>query len=145
MAQYPRRVLKVRHNITLAPIFFLTSLDTGLRAARIKIIFTLPSHLGQCSGPLVYVDWFRPFRTRDSKSHMFKLQWSTVRHQHTSSIIFASQIVQDCHLIPLVGQSSTWPDGLSSETALDCCTEFLFNHYLNPSLFARFEFQSQRT
>jgi len=113
----------------------------GLRIAQIRAIFTLPAQYGTFPHPLAYIEWFRPFTTRDKAIGLYKVARSTRNHIRHSEVISVNNILQACHLAPKYGStpvdnSRNYLDRL--ETDADT---FLFNHYNNLHLFEMLEVQ----
>ncbi|KAI0071913.1 hypothetical protein K474DRAFT_1556721, partial [Panus rudis PR-1116 ss-1] len=53
--------------------------------------------------PLVCVEWFTQFRTRDDVTGMFSVKPSSRNHCPRTSVIPLSHIFRSCHLIPVWG------------------------------------------
>jgi hypothetical protein len=110
----------------------------GLRAARVKVIFTPTTALTKESTPLAYIEWFRPFSARDQNTNMFTIMRSTRRDGEAhAQIIPVKDIVLSCHLQPVAGTTldSRW----SFSLVLDQCEKFFFNHYLHLLMFDIFD------
>ncbi|EIW62729.1 uncharacterized protein TRAVEDRAFT_113577 [Trametes versicolor FP-101664 SS1] len=106
----------------------------GVSAGRVKVIFYLPAHLGTHSHPLMFVEWFRPFRGPDRTGGLLTTSHSTYHQARRHSIVSASKLLRPCHLIPRFGGESVdinW----SSETVLDEPVDFYLNHYSDFHLF----------
>lgn len=60
-------------NMTLIKYRYLLTITIckGVRVAEIRVIFTLPSHLGSFQHPLVYLHWFTPIRVWDNTVGMY--------------------------------------------------------------------------
>nr|VWO96661.1 Polyribonucleotide nucleotidyltransferase (EC (Polynucleotide phosphorylase) (PNPase) [Ganoderma boninense] len=107
----------------------------GLRAGQVRVIFRLPLDSGYPQEPLLYVRWFRPFRTPDPITSLPPTSHSTRRNARNVSVVPASHLIQSCHLIPKFGTDVLDPDW-TSQDILDEPVEFLFNRYLDPHTFA---------
>jgi hypothetical protein len=113
----------------------------GICIAQIHAIFTLPAQYGTFHHPLAYIEWFRPFTTRDEAVGLYKVARSTRNRVRHSEVISVNNILQACHLAPKYGStpvdnSRNYLDRL--ETDADT---FLFNHYNNLHLFEMLEVQ----
>lgn len=113
----------------------------GLRIAQIRVLFKLPSQYGKFPHPLAYVEWFRPFTTRDEATGLYKVARSTRNRVRHSEVISVNSILQACHLAPKYGsmpvdKSCNYLDML--ETGTDT---FLFNHYNDLRVFEMLEVQ----
>ncbi|KAI0722800.1 hypothetical protein C8Q76DRAFT_793807 [Earliella scabrosa] len=102
----------------------------GLRAGEVRAIFRLPAGHGYVTEPLMYVRWFRPFRTSDPMTNLPPTAHSTRHHARNIDIVHARDLVRTCHLIPKYSEEDVEPDWTSS-TILDQSIPFLFNHYLD--------------
>ncbi|KAI1794920.1 hypothetical protein LXA43DRAFT_1091504 [Ganoderma leucocontextum] len=58
----------------------------GLCAARVRAIFYLPDHIHHHPHPLLYVEWFRPFRGPEPNSGLYITSQSTAQHSRRHSI-----------------------------------------------------------
>ncbi|KAJ7762799.1 hypothetical protein DFH07DRAFT_867460 [Mycena maculata] len=101
---------------------------SGLRVARVRVIFHLPEQYGTYPDPLAYVDWFKPFTQPVANLGMHHVSLSSRNHRQHSEIIPVTDFVRSCHLIPVFGHSvdPTW----TSEHVLDQCISFYLNPYL---------------
>jgi hypothetical protein len=110
-------------------------LFAGLRAAQIRVIFTLPSHYhGASAHPLAYIEWFRPFSTIDENVGMYKVMRSTRNLARYSAVVGVNEILLACHLAPKYGVTpvdSSW----THLNVLENSTEFFLNHYNNFHMF----------
>ena len=122
----------------------LMTVSLGLRVARVQAIFRIPEHYGQeYREPVAFVEWFTSFRTEpDPDTGMFKVSHSSRSHRRRVSIIWLSQIVRSCHLIPVWGKSidRSW----TSENVLDRCKQFYVNPYLRHDDFILFKYLRDR-
>ncbi|CDO76939.1 hypothetical protein BN946_scf185006.g21 [Trametes cinnabarina] len=68
----------------------------GLRVARVRLIFKLPSAYDARAlgimGPLVYVEWFTPFHILDNITGMYTVSPSTHQRQRHASVIPLSDV-----------------------------------------------------
>ncbi|KAI0694820.1 hypothetical protein C8Q76DRAFT_634235 [Earliella scabrosa] len=118
----------------------------GLRVARVRAIFTLPSSydaaIFDIHDPLAYVEWFTPFQVVDPATGMYIVSHSTRQHRRFASIIPITDIIRTCHLIPVWGKriDPSW----TSDTVLDRCTKFFVNPYLRHHDFVLFRYLSQK-
>jgi hypothetical protein len=106
----------------------------GLRAAQIRVIFTLPSHYGPFGHPLAYIEWFRPFSTIDEAVGMYKVARSTRKRARHSAVVGVNEILLACHLAPKYGATPvdrSW----THLNVLEKSNEFYLNHYNNFDLF----------
>jgi hypothetical protein len=110
-------------------------LFAGLRAAQIRVIFTLPSHYcGAFAHPLAYIEWFRPFSMTDEAVGMYKIARSTRNRARYSAIVGVNEILAVCHLAPKYGTNpvdSSW----TQFNVLEKSDEFYLNRYNNFYLF----------
>jgi hypothetical protein len=110
-------------------------LFAGLRAAQIRVIFTLPSHYhGTFAHPLAYIEWFRPFSTIDETVRMYKVVRATCNRAQYSAVVSVNEILLACHLAPKYGAmpvDRSW----THLNVLENSTEFFLNHYNNFHLF----------
>lgn len=101
----------------------------GLRAGRIRVIFRLPEWMRNDT-PLIYVEWFRPFRDPDRVTGMPPTSHSTRAGKRNASIVEARDLLRPCHLIPRFGQEAVNADW-DSPDLLDEPIKFCFNRYLD--------------
>ncbi|KAI0279323.1 hypothetical protein BGY98DRAFT_1089274 [Russula aff. rugulosa BPL654] len=106
----------------------------GLRVAEIRVIFTLPSHLGSFPHPLAYIHWFTPIHVWDDTIGMYRVGRSTRNHRPNAAIISVEQILQSCHLLPRFG-SAPVPRSWLNGRVLDMASDFYINRYINFYLF----------
>lgn len=105
---------------------------SGLRVARVRVIFSLPPHLRApgTASKLAYVEWFTPFRAPDPVHGMRSVSRSTRGYRPHVTVIPIENIVRSCHLLPAFGRSvkRSW----RKRSPLDdpSCKTF----YLNPWL-----------
>ncbi|KAE9391614.1 hypothetical protein BT96DRAFT_959531 [Gymnopus androsaceus JB14] len=108
-----------------------------LRAAQLRLVFELPSHLGAFPHPLVYVHWFRNFPSHpDPQTGMYGLTRSTHNHLPNGQVLAATRLFSGCHVIPQFGRDAVPPEW-SSLNVLDKASSFFFNHYLDFYIFER--------
>ncbi|KAJ7438105.1 hypothetical protein B0H11DRAFT_1884753 [Mycena galericulata] len=101
---------------------------SGLRVARVRVIFRLPQQYGVYHGTLAYVDWYKELIQPVADIGMHQVSLSSRNLRQNSEIIPITDIVRSCHLIPVFGRSIalTW----TSEHVLDQCKSFYLNPYL---------------
>jgi hypothetical protein len=85
---------------TVYDIFSQPFLLLALRAAQVRIIFALPSHIGQFTHPLVYLRWFRRFRSPSPLTGFHQISYSTRNGRFNAEIVSAKKVIRGCHLIP---------------------------------------------
>jgi hypothetical protein len=102
-----------------------------MRVARVRAIFSLPSHIAHYSTPLVYVDYFTEFnRYMSANVRMHEVQHALEPNgMQSSGIIPLTSIVRSCHLIPKFGEgyNHLW----SAEEILDNWDTFFVNDFLD--------------
>ncbi|OJT13041.1 hypothetical protein TRAPUB_10413, partial [Trametes pubescens] len=101
----------------------------GLRAGRIRVIFRLPEWM-KYDSPLMYVEWFRPFRSPDPVTGMPSTSRSTRAGKRNATVVEARDLLRPCHLIPKFGQevlNANW----AAPDLLDEPITFCFNRYLD--------------
>ena len=98
------------------------------------MIFNLPPHLGLYSHPLLYVEWFRPFRGPEPRSGLYTTSHSTSNKARRHSIVSAATLLRSCHLIPKYGGDNVDPDW-TPDTILDECAEFFLNTHIDFHMF----------
>ncbi|KAH9900748.1 hypothetical protein C8Q73DRAFT_636509 [Cubamyces lactineus] len=105
---------------------------TGLRAGQVHVIFRLPDHLNY-NEPLVYLNWFRPFRTANRTTDLPPTSHSIRAHKRNVSILKVSDILRPCHLVPKFQGSNTsqW----AAEDILNEPLTFLLNRYIDFHMF----------
>jgi hypothetical protein len=113
-------------------------LNLGLRIARLRAIFNLPSHYGSFPHPLAYIEWFRPLRARDTVTCMYRVKHSTQHHQRHGAVISFNKIWQACHLQPRM-TSGTLDSSWTSKNVMEKVEEFNLNPYINFYLFETHE------
>ncbi|KAI1782800.1 hypothetical protein LXA43DRAFT_1103400 [Ganoderma leucocontextum] len=107
----------------------------GLCAARVRAIFLLPSHLGHYPHPLMYVQWFRPFRGPEPHSGLYTTSHSTSNKMRRHSIVSANTLLRSCHcLIPKYGVDEVDHEW-TTHNVLDECTDFFLNTYIDFHMF----------
>ncbi|TEB21573.1 hypothetical protein FA13DRAFT_1642617 [Coprinellus micaceus] len=102
-----------------------------LRAARVRVLFTLPDHLRGRGIPtrLAYVEWFTTFRQPDATSGLRMVSRSQRAGRPTAAVIPMSHIVANCHLVPKFGTHV--PPAWTQDNVLDSCKSFFFNHWIS--------------
>ncbi|KAJ7056367.1 Zn-finger domain-containing protein [Mycena amicta] len=108
-----------------------TSGLSGLRPARIRMIFELPAHLGSHPHPLAYIEWFTPLAGPDPVSRMYTTRRSTRNNRPNTAVVSVSQIARICHLTGKSGKKidTTW----TASNVLDRADTFYFNPYIHAS------------
>ncbi|CDO71946.1 hypothetical protein BN946_scf184940.g93 [Trametes cinnabarina] len=74
----------------------------GLRPGQVRAIFRLPDWMGG-SEPLLYVNWFRPFRTPDTITGLPPTSHSTRVRRRNATVVSIRDLVRTCHLMPKFG------------------------------------------
>ncbi|KAG1763526.1 hypothetical protein EDD22DRAFT_979343 [Suillus occidentalis] len=97
----------------------------SLRVGEVRVIFKLPSRLGNFPHPLAYIHWFRPLQTFDENMHSFRLSKSSRQRGPYALVVPVHQVLRPCHLIPRVGRES------------DVREDFYLNRYIDLELFDR--------
>lgn len=130
----------------------LPDIDTGLRVARLRVVFELPSpaldYLTafqiEPPGKLAFVQWFTRLGQRDRNSGMFKVSAATVlapgrgaQRVRSCSVIEAVDIRRTAYLAPRLGRDTpSIPRELTSETVLEEWKgEFWVAHHVDKSTF----------
>ncbi|KZT29566.1 hypothetical protein NEOLEDRAFT_1056163, partial [Neolentinus lepideus HHB14362 ss-1] len=103
--------------------------------AELHVIFRLPPELGQMTGYLAYIHWFRPFRAIDPATGMYRLSRSTRNNRPNAAIVPLSDVLRACHLCPWF--SSAVDLSWKTETVLEQATEFLLNKHIDLYMFDR--------
>lgn len=113
---------------------------TGIRVARVKVIFELPPEFGRMEHPLAYVEWYTPFTRRDPLIGMYQISRSTRNCKANASVISVNRILGPCLLIGKNGRhiDRTW----TSENVLDVAPAFFVNAYTTIETFTRSELYS---
>ncbi|KAF5364863.1 hypothetical protein D9757_012750 [Collybiopsis confluens] len=114
----------------------------GCRAARLKVIFRLPSIVYRYGfpapppgnwpkEPLAYVTWYSRFkRAPDKATGMYRLEPALDSHrQPQGAIISLSDIRQGCMLVPARTQ---WEEQWTAQNVLDQCSSFFVNNLQRP-------------
>ncbi|KAJ3551364.1 hypothetical protein NM688_g4745 [Phlebia brevispora] len=102
----------------------------GIRAARVKVIFDLPSEYGMRPHPLAYIELYTPFSRIDTTSHMYQVTKSTRNRRPNATIIGVERILGLCHLVAKCGQEidRAW----TYTNVLDRASTFLHQDYIFP-------------
>jgi len=108
------------------------------RAARVRVIFRLPSRFGSFPHPLAYVHWYRPLSTIDQATGMYYITQSTRRQAPHSEVVSIDRIWRACLLIPHFGSTAV-PASWMSENTLDLAAKFYLDKYLDLHLFEHHE------
>ncbi|KAI0361041.1 hypothetical protein OH77DRAFT_1443024 [Trametes cingulata] len=105
----------------------------GVRAAQVRAIFRLPSHLADFPHPLLYIQWFRPFHAPDRASGLHFTSHSTRNHCRSHAIVPASVLLRPCHIVPKFDDAvdPNW----TSQNILEQPIDFALNHYSDFHLF----------
>ncbi len=109
----------------------------GLRVARVRALFELPSCFGTFPHPLVYVHWYRPLTSIDPLTGMYRITPSTRNNLPNSEVICLDQIWGTCLLIPQFG--STVPVSWTTGNVLDLGSKYYLNKYLDHHMFHEHE------
>ncbi|PSR97570.1 hypothetical protein PHLCEN_2v4309 [Hermanssonia centrifuga] len=102
----------------------------GIHIAHVRAIFKLPATYGiRTLYPLVYVEWFTPFRMPDLWTGMHIVSHSTRMHHIYGEIIEAHRLVRNCHLMAKCGmvKDPSW----TSDSVADLCKTFYVNSYID--------------
>lgn len=106
---------------------------TGLRAAQVRVIFTLPSQLGHLAYPLAYIEWFTPFGQIDLSTGMHIIRRSTQNGRRNAAVVPMLNIFGTCHLIP---KASVVDASWTSDNVVELISNFYFNHYISTRMFS---------
>lgn len=115
---------------------------TGLRAAEVRVIFKLPSHLGIYPHPLVYLHWFKPLRAFDANVNMFYFGRSTRNHVPNAAVVPITDLVQPCHLIPKFPSGPLEPHWLRGDS-MNAADTFFLNRYINLRTFEQYRMHTR--
>lgn len=113
----------------------LTSLDTDLRVAQVRVVFRLPDppdprFQSLQSKHLAYVEWFSPFRALPEPHHGFyKLTRDPQLEHRQGEVIEVSRIRQSIQLFPCF--SGSWRVSWNSDNVLERCDTFFVNSLQN--------------
>jgi len=119
---------------TVYDIFSQPFLLLGLRAAQVRIIFALPSHIGHFPHPLVYLRWFRQFRSPSPLTGFHQISYSTRNGHFNAEIVSAKKVIRGCHLIPRFAAEPVDPSWITG-SVIDLPIEFFLNRYIDLFLF----------
>lgn len=106
------------------------------------MIFKLPSQYGSSQHLLAYVEWFRPLRSRDAATGMYKIRRATANRKRQAEIVSVHRLWQGCHLAPKFPSRSSetlLPVSWTSHNVLELAEDFYLNHYINFYLFERMQ------
>lgn len=119
----------------------LLTLIPGLRVARVRTVFQIPSDLETSAfgadvkppAHLAVIEWFTPpqLRERDPDHRMYPVTYSVVggrrSKKHEYAIVELNTIRHGCQLLPDFGETvnRTW----TSSTVLDDCDRFFVNNW----------------
>ncbi|KAF8122220.1 hypothetical protein EV363DRAFT_1183475 [Boletus edulis] len=109
----------------------------GLRVAEVRVIFRLPTHLGNYPHPLAYIHWFKPLQTFDDNVKMFCVSRSTRQRRPHAEIIPVDRIVQHCHLIPRFPRGAVHPHWIRGR-ALSEAQHFYLNRHIDFRIFEQY-------
>jgi hypothetical protein len=78
---------------------------------------------------LAYIEWYKPFCSRDRDTQLLKVSPLTVMNEPKAEIIELGKILASCHLIPKLGAhiQNSW----NRDNVLDICDNFLLNRYID--------------
>ncbi|KAJ7585819.1 hypothetical protein C8J56DRAFT_1026947 [Mycena floridula] len=110
----------------------------GLRAAQIRVIFSLPSHLHapRLAQRLAYIEWFNPFRSRHPETNLFITSKSKRLHEPVTEIIPVDDIISSCYLYPKFGthvQRNKWSGDEAFEVGN--CPHFYLSRWIDSGTF----------
>ena len=108
----------------------------GLCVAEVRVIFKLPTHLGNCPQPLAYVHWFK-LQTFDDNVKMFRASRSTRQRRPHAEIIPVDRIVQHCHLFPRFPRGAVHPHWMHGR-ALSDVQHFYLNQHIDFRIFEQY-------
>jgi hypothetical protein len=118
--------------IKAASICILLTLFSGegIRVARLRIIFCLPSRISVFQEPLVYVELFSelPKRARNDV-RMFLVSKSFVDGRQESAVIPLTMVIRSCHLIPRMDDDLREP--IPPHKTIDHFNTFYVNQFLD--------------
>jgi hypothetical protein len=108
--------------------------SSGIRAARLHVIFELPPELGRESHPLAYIEWYTPFQRRDATTNLYQVSRSSRNRRANAEVVSVDRILGLCHLAPKCGShvDRRW----TSENVLDMAAAFFVNPYLSLHTFS---------
>ena len=94
-----------------------------------KVIFELPAEFGRIAHPLVYLEWYTPFRRTDPIIGLYQVSPSTRNHVPNAAVVSADRILGYCHLSSKCSAEidASW----TSENVLDMARTFYVNPYLS--------------
>ena len=147
----------IKNKLLYCSLFYFKSfftyhlLSIGLRAARVRIMFSIPEHwLSDKRVPidiqkkipkrLAYVEWFSRFQSSDSHSGFYQISKELdLSGNLRSDIIPLHSLIAAAHLIPKYPSINTIDrKALSSHNILDNCSHFYLNTYRNQNSFLLF-------
>jgi hypothetical protein len=111
----------------------------GLRAARVRLLFQLPSELSDYPRPLAFLHWYTPFRDPVKTLDLWKVAKSTSAHRRRSAVVPVTDIERTCHLVPLFGHSA--PLDWTPEDALEKADQLYLNPYFSHRDFFDFRYR----
>ncbi|KAJ3008779.1 hypothetical protein NUW54_g3028 [Trametes sanguinea] len=103
-----------------------------LRPGQVRVIFRLPTWMGG-SEPLLYIHWFRSFRTPDTIAGLPATSHSTRAGRRNASVVSIRDLVRTCHLMPRLGHedldgAAAWL-GKDADVLDERSVTFLLNRY----------------
>jgi hypothetical protein len=126
-----------RFDLALVRKFDALPGEAPFQVAQVRVIFKLPSMLGNWPHPLAYVQWFTPLHRPDPDTGLLSVSRSTIHRRPRSSVISLDTIFRGAHLFPKTGITidRTW----NSYSVLEEARHFWFNHYIDIDLFSLFK------
>lgn len=114
----------------------LTNHALGFRACRVRVIFSLPSHLGHIySGTLAYVELFTSFDKPISSAHQMSTLSADYQDGRRRSLVIPTDLlVMGCHLAPHFNRFKVAELGPHVDV-LATSRRFFLNHYYNYHFF----------
>lgn len=108
---------------------YCLGVSTGLRPGQVRAIFRLPDWMNMAE-PLLYVNWFRPFRIPDTISGLPATSRSTRLHRRNASVISVRDLIRTCHLMPRFGPDDLGRTQWMEKDVLDeSGVTLLYNRY----------------
>ncbi|KAI0683325.1 hypothetical protein BC835DRAFT_1423408 [Cytidiella melzeri] len=107
----------------------------GLRVAQLRLIFELPEHLRTPFKPhlLAYIEWFNPFRPRDTNNHLFPVSRQIHQRAPVAEVINITRIESPCYLIPRFGAQcdNSWTSANVLEQVILSCSVCQYGYILS--------------
>lgn len=105
-----------------------------MQAVRVRVIFTLPQRF-HYPYPLVYVEYFNPFRAQRSADLGLLVTTRSVRAGRIrTGIIRLDSIIRSCHLFPQF--PLPMPRFWTATSSLDHCASVYLNEFLDDEMYA---------